>query len=165
MSICNQSAHVCVCSCVWGRLWYTQSEKKSFGSHRLHAPLVLTIVLQALLLSHRQTVYSTHAHTRTNTACICRCTHLCTYTSTSTATATVPELSHMMYHSDSPYHTVITIIFIVFLTVRLSVYPIKLKLSSPYTLLLSFRLIYLFDHAWCAHDIVLLITRKWANIL
>lgn len=92
-------------------------------------------------LTQRHTV---HAHTQPVDIQISL--QRCLQSHTSSTTATIPELSHMMYHSDSPYHTVVTTIFIVFLTVRLSIYPIKLKLSSHSALLLSFRLIYLFGH-------------------
>ena len=49
------------------------------------------------------------------------------YLYTGTTTATVPVLSHMMYHSDSLYHTVIAAIFIVTPTVSLSYHtqPVK----------------------------------------
>lgn len=96
--------------------------------------------------SNTYTVYSTHTRTH-SLHTVCRCTH------TSTTIATIPELSHVVYHSDSPYHTVIAAIFIVFPTVRLSAYPVELKLSSECTSLLSCRLIYLLAHTYGSHTV------------
>lgn len=115
--------------------------RQSFAFHQLHVLSIFVIVLKApqLPVTHRHIQYTAHTHTH--------------WTHTSTTIATIPALSHVVYHSDSPYHTVIATILIVFPTVILSAYPVQLKLSSGCTLLLSCRLIYFLGRTYGSHTV------------
>lgn len=79
----------------------------------------------------------------THTACICKCTHLCEDVYTHTQAASLLQfLCSPTWCITLTVYTVITSVFIVILTVSLTICPMKLKLSSLYTSLLFIRFVY-----------------------